>query len=464
MIDANLVELDAVSGLHPRLRDVIHATIQRWFPVQYSILPHLIAETVCPPLLPPRDLAISSPTGSGKTLCYILPILNSLSYTSAKSLHALIVAPVQNLVAQIESEFNKFNVFKMKTALLCGGANNDINSQRRQLKDARVVFATPGRLIEHLVDPQSPIDVTHLRYLVIDEADRMSQSARLEWLDALENAAHLNTVYSSFDNIARTGSYLQKILVSATLSRDVEKLHVWRLRYPRLFRATAKHSEEIRGDESVLSLNQTTATTDQIVGATILPSSLTHRVVVCEANVKPLALYIQLQKHSQWKRILVFANNKLASNRLAVLLNVLASDDFRVEELSANLFGHRRHKVLNRFKKGATRVLIASDVISRGIDVQDIDAVINYDKPSTERLFIHRVGRTARCGRQGVALSLTTNQERDDLKNMLSKTGCWRDVEEEKLELTTDDPLQTKYRHALGSLKEVIEKRNVKVI
>uniref|UniRef100_A0A9J2Q9U7 ATP-dependent RNA helicase n=1 Tax=Ascaris lumbricoides TaxID=6252 RepID=A0A9J2Q9U7_ASCLU len=455
----NLAELDAVSGLHPSLMETLKNNIKKWFPVQHSVLPHLIAESKCASILPPRDLAISAPTGSGKTLCYILPILNSLSYTAAPSIHALIVAPVQNLVTQIEAEFKKFDAFGIQTALLCG--NHDVNAERRQLKTARVVFATPGRLMEHLVDPVSHMDVSHLRYLIIDEADRMSQTARLEWLDALEQAAHLTGGWTSVDDLLSV-RHLQKILVSATLSRDVEKLHTWKLRYPRLFKASAEYSEEVKNAMSI-------ADVDQIEGAALLPSSLSHHVVICELRMKPLALYVEVQDKPQWKRILVFANNKLASRRLAILLKVLSADVYRVEELSSNLFGRRRQKVLNRFKKGSTRVLISSDVLSRGIDVQDVDVVINYDKPISERLFIHRVGRTARCGKPGTAISLTTSGEvecfleRKDLESMLSKTGCWRDVSETVFEIDDEDPLQGKYRSALATLKDIIEKRNVKV-
>ncbi|KHN76196.1 Putative ATP-dependent RNA helicase [Toxocara canis] len=452
----NLVELDAIAGLHPRLLDSVKNNIERWFPVQNSVLPHLIAESIRPSFLPPRDLAISAPTGSGKTLCYILPILNSLAYTAAPSLHALVVAPVQNLITQIEAEFKKFDVFDIKTASLCG--SHDVNRERRQLKDARIVFATPGRLIDHLVNPLSHMDVSHLRYLVIDEADRMSQTARLEWLDTLEQSARLCGGWSSVDDLL-VARHLQKILVSATLSRDVEKLHIWKLRYPRLFRASAKRSEEVVSTATVPA-----ADVDQIEGAVLLPASMSHFVVICELKMKPLALYLQVRSKPEWKKVLVFANNKLASRRLAILLKVLSDSSYQVEELSANLFGRRRQKILNRFKKGSTRMLIASDVLSRGIDVQDIDAVINYDKPASERLFIHRVGRTARCGKPGTALSLTTPQERKELESMLSRTGCWRDVKETKLEVDDGDPLQEKYRAALVTLKEVVERRNVKDI
>uniref|UniRef100_A0A915CC19 ATP-dependent RNA helicase n=1 Tax=Parascaris univalens TaxID=6257 RepID=A0A915CC19_PARUN len=440
--DENLAELDAVSGLHRSLMETLKNNIKKWFPVQHSLLPHLIAESKHTSILPPRDLAISAPTGSGKTLCYILPILNSLSYTVAPSIHALIVAPIQNLVTQIEA-----------TALLCG--NHDVNAERRQLKRARVVFATPGRLMEHLVDPLSSIDVSHLRYLIIDEADRMSQTARLEWLDALEQAAHLTGGWTSVDDLL-SARHVQKILVSATLSRDVEKLHIWKLRYPRLFKASAEYSEEVKNATSIGDV-------DQIDGAALLPSSLSHHVVICELRMKPLALYVEIQNKPLWKRILVFVNNKLASRRLAILLKVLSADVYRVEELSSNLFGRRRQKVLNRFKKGSTRVLISSDVLSRGIDVQDVDAVINYDKPISERLFIHRVGRTARCGKPGTAISLTTSGERKDLESMLSKTGCWRDVGETVFEIDDEDPLQGRYRSALATLKDIVEKRDDKV-
>lgn len=449
----HLSKLKTVQGLHPRLMESVKKNVRRWFPVQNAVLPHLIHESNFPPMLPPRDVAICAPTGSGKTLCYLLPIINSLSAViNCRSVFALIVAPVQNLVVQIENEFKKFDPFNIPTAVLCG--SHDPATERRQLQGAAVVFATPGRLIERLVDPQNVLDVSRLRYLIIDEADRMLSNARIEWLDTLETASNLSGNWSCAEDLFE-GRHLQKILVSATLSRDVEKLHVWRLRYPRLFRASATSVQEVEQKESLIN-------SDHIAGAVILPSSLKHEVLVCESKLKPLAVHVKIAKQEEWNRILVFVNSRLASKRLAILLKLLSEGRYNVEELSSNLFGRRRQKVLTRFKKGSTRVLISSDVLSRGVDVQDIDAVVNYDKPQTERLYIHRVGRTARCGKEGTAISVTTPDEKQELEKILKGVLCWEDVEETTFKGDEDDSLSEKYKTALAALKEALEHPKVK--
>uniref|UniRef100_A0A0N5AGF4 ATP-dependent RNA helicase n=1 Tax=Syphacia muris TaxID=451379 RepID=A0A0N5AGF4_9BILA len=363
-----------------------------------------------------RDLAISAPTGSGKTLCYLIPIINSLSsWVSFAGVYALIVAPVQALVVQIENEFNRFNCFNIPTAVLSG--SHDMLVERRQLESALVVFATPGRLTEHLFDCDSSLKLSNLRqlltfalfiYLVVDEADRMHHIARLEWLDAVEVACGVKKPFSTMEGMCNC-SYLQKILISATLSHDVENLYMWKLRHPRLFRFFIK-IVEFRATKSTVS--ETVDEQKAIdLGDAILPSELTHRLMICESTMKPLAVYSEIISHPEWKKILIFVNNKLASQRLTVLLKVLGKEAFLVEELSSNLFGRRRFKVLSRFKSGIIKVLVSSDVLSRGIDVEDIDVIFNYSKPKNGRHFIHRVGRTARCGKKGVAVSVVTTQE-----------------------------------------------------
>ncbi|VDK83412.1 unnamed protein product [Litomosoides sigmodontis] len=433
-------ELDLIKGLHPLLSRCVREHLKQWYPVQRAVLPYLVAATNVCSSFPPRDLVISSPTGSGKTLCYVIPILNALRECMMMNcLFALIVAPVQNLVDQIEKEFQKYNVFKIRIAVLCG--SHDLNAERQQLEIANIAIATPGRLMEHITDLDFPVDFTHLRYLVVDEADRMSHTARIEWLNDLEAVTNYNHSCVTVDDLYNA-NFLQKILLSATLSLDVEDLHQWRLRHPRLFKAV--NEDMVVTNE--LSLNNV-----------IVPNSLKIEYIVCDTKFKPLATYKRIEGRQSWKKILIFVNSKMASYRLAVLLKTLSAGKYRVEELSSNLFGNRRQKVLARFRKGTTRVLIASDVLSRGIDVEDIDVVINYDKPLNERLFVHRVGRTARCGKKGRAIFLILAKEKKDFQTTLQNVSFTGKVKERNFEGVKDVETEELYGQALTKLKETLQ-------
>ncbi|EJD74938.1 hypothetical protein LOAG_17816 [Loa loa] len=147
----------------------------------------------------------------------------------------------------------------------------------------------------------------------------------------------------------------------------------------------------------------------------------------------------------------------MASYRLTILLKMLSAGKYQVEELSSNLFGNRRQKVLARFRKGTTRVLISSDVLSRGIDVEDIDVVINYDKPLNERLFVHRIGRTARCGKKGKAVFLISTKEKKDFQTTLQKISFTGKIKERNFEGAKDAETEELYKQALTKLKEALQ-------
>uniref|UniRef100_A0A914HD68 ATP-dependent RNA helicase n=1 Tax=Globodera rostochiensis TaxID=31243 RepID=A0A914HD68_GLORO len=436
----NGLQLD---NLRPEFLHILQKSISFWFPVQRSVLPTLLQSANS--VLPPRDLVICSPTGSGKTLCYVLPMLNALRICafSPSSVFALVIAPVMNL------EFEKLNFFGANIVLL---GKNDYRSERSALFPngtrkckAHVIVATPGRFVEHLLDENGDLDLSMLRYLVVDEADRMQDMARMEWLELVEKYANVPSVgtlsVSSLTDRSHN-NWLQRILVSATLSLDVHSLHNWNLRCPILFQAE-KQMDEGSTKPSV-----------------ILPSSLTHKLIVCKQNTKPLFLYRQIVDNSdKWNRVIVFVNTKQTSKRLSTLMFTLSKKRIKVAEFSANLFKNRRQKLLREFQKGEIQVLIACDVLSRGIDVLDVDCVINYDLPINERIFIHRAGRTARAMKEGVLVSLTTKEEKMKLKKLLSENNLWDGIQKTKAnDLDFDDEILHAYEKALIKLKKRFEK------
>ncbi|KAH7731651.1 DEAD box protein/DEAH protein box helicase [Aphelenchoides avenae] len=460
-IDKNtLSPLTAVNKIDPLLFASVEKNIPSWFPVQTATLPYLMQSSS---VLPPRDIAICAPTGSGKTICFVLPVLNTLrGNRDASAVCALIVVPVQNLARQIEAEFQRFNVYKAKVVLLIGAS--DYTTERSKLfpngstrSDAHIIIATPGRLVEHLADLSGDINLRSLRYLIVDEADRMGQTARLEWLNLVERRANVPATTGLSIRDATTVSsnrWLQKILVSATLSSDIERLHRWRLRCPRLFRASAQRAKELTTSAPNEDGNAATGPAD----GQYLPSTLKHEAMTSELAMKPLALHTYLMRYPEWKRVLVFANNKTSSYRLTLLLKFLGKNAFEVEEFSSNLFGKRRQKVLQRFRNGKTRVLISSDAMSRGIDVPDIDCVVNYDTPLNTTIFIHRAGRTARAGKPGFLLTVVTKDERMKMKRALVDKGYWENVvdnRQDAKDFTSD--FKEDYSNALKSLQHQLE-------
>lgn len=446
----NLAELSSVDGLPEPIYNLVKQRIKSWFPVQKSVLPALLADITRVPPLRPRDIAISAPTGSGKTLCYVLPILAAVGSWPTGRLRALVIAPVQTLVKQIEQEFASFNACGAVISALSGAT--DFAKEQRQLAPngtcaSDVIISTPGRLMDHLTNSSSGIELTSLRFLVVDEADRMGSMVRKEWLEVVERRSGGLMRCASLADIMASRSAPRKILLSATLSRDVEELHMWNLHQPRLFRADISESKEVAVDHQ---------TFDHVTGKLSLPSSIRHTVLSVEQQFHPLVLYLKIMQHD-WKKVLVFTNERESSQRLAILISRLARRDFKVEQLTGDLYGNRRAKVLKRFKNGTTRVLICSDVLSRGVDVEGIDCVVNYDLPKNDRLFVHRAGRTGRAGRVGQVLSLASGEARKIfVKNVLRKNGLWVNAEEEAVEQAELEPHSQRYEKALAHLKKTL--------
>uniref|UniRef100_A0A1I8B730 ATP-dependent RNA helicase n=1 Tax=Meloidogyne hapla TaxID=6305 RepID=A0A1I8B730_MELHA len=330
----NLLPLDDLLtfGLKQEFINILNTYTNIWFPVQSTVLPILLNNKN--EFLPPRDVVICSPTGSGKTLCYVLPILNNIHFVEDTSaVFALIIAPSASLAEQIFKEFEKFNVFNAKIVALYGNTSY-----------------FHERLLDHLMDDDGNfINLSMLRFLVIDEADKMHDTARIEWLEVVERlscaslASTNNLSISSLTNNFKQNCHLQRILVSATLLLDINKLYIWNLRCPQLFLATNNEEENKQGGEDQQQIN------------IFLPESLSHKII---------------------------------------------------------------------------RILIACDMFSRGVDVQDVDCVINYDVPINERIFIHRAGRTARAMKGGLLLSLCTKDEKMRLKKQLIGHNLWKNIEE----------------------------------
>ena len=327
------------------------------FPVQRQVIPHLMTKTS---RYRPGDVCVSAPTGSGKTLAFVLPIVQSLAGRLVPRVRCVAVLPTQELAGQVYSVFNTFTVGTgLRVKLLTGGdaVLGEGGLVRRgagglrlhQLYDILVV--TPGRLT-HTIKECPGLDLSHLRYLVIDEADRMMENIAQDWLNILESAVYTGhrkrpgplTVFN-----ARIPSIpLQKLLFSATLSHDPEQLEQLNLFEPKLYRCVVP-APSLAADP-----------------AQSLPSSLAQLYAVVAAADKQLAVH-QLVTSMQLAKVLVFTHSNDTVHRLALAL---------VGELHSQVTGSRR-KELAALARGATQVLVCSDVVARGIDLEDLDAVIS---------------------------------------------------------------------------------------
>jgi ATP-dependent RNA helicase RhlE len=336
---------------------------------------------VIPVAIAGRDIAASAETGSGKTAAFLLPIIERLKRPG--STRALILAPTRELVAQIEATAKSYSrSARLRTAALVGG-----ESMTKQIKalssGADIIVATPGRLNDLIM--RRVVSLKTIEMFVLDEADRM--------LDM-----------GFFPQVRKIVSHLpqnrQTMLLSATFSSAVEKMARELLVNPvRVMAAQA---------------NKTVA-------------ALTQKAFpVLSSHKEPLLL--ALLKHHQEGSFLVFTRTKRVADRVA---HMLAANDYEVATLHSNRSQSQRNSALSSFRAGRVRVLVATDVAARGIDVDHVSHVINYEVPATAEDYLHRVGRTARAGRSGVALTLVSPSEEPALDLIERATGI--DVERSRL-------------------------------
>ncbi|KZV96663.1 DEAD-domain-containing protein [Exidia glandulosa HHB12029] len=426
-LDLDAPELAVVSGrTKKRLRDL---GIRELFAVQTALVPHLLApahRALYLPYDPPRDVCASAPTGSGKTLAYVVPVVEMLATRVVTRLRALIVLPTRDLVTQVREVFDALAKGTGLKAASVTGASSFAHEQG-QLVDSHgaskvdVVICTPGRLIDHL-DGTPEFTLQHLRFLVIDEADRLLTQSFQDWLARVLSAiaptssASRRDVAPAFlplEPRLHSGpgadppprSSCQKLLLSATLTRDPGRLAALGLNRPQYF--------------VVASGTDQSAVVDEVVNA--IPEALEEHMVVCEGTDKPLVLSwilrLLLDKEDR-PQALVFCKSVEAATRLSVLLSSLLP--------SASIAAYSSdapRALLESFRAHKVDVLVCSDLVSRGLDVPAVGAVLNYDAPVDARKYVHRVGRTARAGRGGVAWTTLEPQEARWFKGLVSGMG-----------------------------------------
>ncbi|PWA85007.1 DEAD-box ATP-dependent RNA helicase 10 [Artemisia annua] len=325
--------------------------------------PSKIQSDAIPHALQGKDLIGLAQTGSGKTGAFALPILQAL-LKAQHTFFALVLSPTRELAIQIAEQFEALGaIIGVKCAVLVGGVDQ-VQQSIALGKRPHIVVATPGRLLDHLSNTKG-FSLRTIKYLVLDEADRLLNEDFEKSLDEILNA------------IPRERN---TYLFSATMTKKVQKLQRACLRNPVKIEAASKYS-------TVDTLKQQ------------------YRFV--PAKYKDCYLvYILIEKSGSTS--MVFTRTCEATRHLALMLRNLG---LRAIPISGQMTQAKRLGALNKFKAGECNILICTDVASRGLDIPSVDMVINYDVPTNSKDYIHRVGRTARAGRSGVAISLVNQYE-----------------------------------------------------
>lgn len=431
------------------MRNLADLGFKEAFSVQIAVLEMLLEDMRRNRLRPDSrgDLLVNAATGSGKTLAYVVPIVEALHQRVVLRVRAIVLVPTRPLVGQVRSTFSQLS---RGTSLQIVGLRNDVSVKEEGLRLLSsvpdVVISTPGRLVDHIKN--GSILVSLLRYLVIDEADRLLNQTFQNWAQVLVSAIEER---SSGDIANKWELRVQKLFFSATLTTDAGKLSLLKFYRPRL---VVVNSEDLL----VREMFSVPVTLEE------------HKIQLGSAKsaLKPLILARFLLSQGKRANVLVFAKLNEAVLRLSRLLELIFARIAVLNNLSVayinstNNSASIRGRVLRDFASQQVNILVATDLIARGLDMASITDVVNYDLPNSAREYVHRVGRTARANQKGNAYSFCFGKgEGKWLHTILRDVGRRRPVE--TVEVETKDLLtegdKEAYEEALGELqKQVLAK------
>ncbi len=338
-------------------------------PIQQQAIPHILEG---------HDLLAGAQTGTGKTAGFALPLLQRLQHgkVNRRRVRALVLTPTRELAAQVGQSVRDYGTYlPFRTAVIFGGVS--INTQIDKLrKGVDVVVATPGRLLDHM--QQGTIDLSAIEVLVLDEADRMLDMGFIRDIKKVLKVLPKER---------------QNLLFSATFSDDIRSLAARTLNSP-----------------AEIQVSQKNTTADNV-------SQLVYPV---DKSRKRELLSHRIGKEN-WQQVLVFTRTKHGANRLATQLE---SDGISATAIHGNKSQGARTRALADFKSGKVRVLVATDIAARGLDIERLPHVINYELPHVAEDYVHRIGRTARAGNNGHAISLVCIDENRLLQDIEKLLGA----------------------------------------
>jgi ATP-dependent RNA helicase RhlE len=350
----------------PILRAISDAGYTQPTPVQAQAIPLVLAG---------GDLLAGAQTGTGKTAGFTLPILHLLNAKPAANPRpghprCLILTPTRELAAQVEESVQTYGKYlPLKSLVMFGGVN--INPQIKSLRSqVDILVATPGRLLDHL--SQKTLDLSAVEILILDEADRMLDMGFIRDIRKI---------------LALLPKKRQNLLFSATFSEEIKTLSDGLLNNPGFVEVARRN------------------TTSELVTQSV------HMV----AQKLKSHLLSHLIKHNDWKQVLVFTRTKHGANRLAEKLN---ADGIAAAAIHGNKSQSARTKALSQFKDGSMPVLVATDIAARGLDIDMLPHVVNFELPNVPEDYVHRIGRTGRAGSNGAAISLVDSEELQHLRDI----------------------------------------------
>lgn len=372
-------------GLHPDvLKAVTAAGYTKPTPIQAQAIPVVMAG---------HDVMAAAQTGTGKTAGFALPIINALmplaSHSASPARHpvrALIIAPTRELADQIHDNVKTYIQFTpLRSAAVFGGV--DMQPQTNALRaGVEILIATPGRLLDHV--QQKSVNLSQVQLLVLDEADRMLDMGFLPDIQRIINLLSPRR---------------QNLMFSATFSDEIRKLAKRFLNEPKLIEVARPNTLAENVEQTVYHVPSEDLKRDA-VGALIRERGI--------------------------EQVIVFSNTKIGAGRLA---RHLQKEGFLAEAIHGDKSQQERLKTLDGFKAGEIKVLVATDVAARGLDIAELPAVINYDLPHSPEDYVHRIGRTGRAGASGMALSLMVDHDQKALAEIEKLTKRKLDVQELQL-------------------------------
>jgi len=333
-----------------------------------------------PVVLEGKDIMAAAQTGTGKTASFTLPLLHSLSQgrrAGRNQARALVLTPTRELAAQVEASITTYGKYlPLTSTVVYGGVK--INPQMMRLrKGTDILVATPGRLLD--LYSKNAVKFDHLEVLILDEADRM--------LD-------MGFIHDIRKIIALLPKKRQTLLFSATFSAKIRTLAEGLLQKPIMVEVSPRNTAAKTVKQAVFEVDKS----------------------------KKAGLLSHLVRNNDWQQVLVFMRTKHGANRLVKRLD---KDGLRAAAIHGNKTQNARTKALAAFKSGKVRVLVATDIAARGIDIIDLPHVVNYELPNISEDYIHRIGRTGRAGSEGEAVSLVSADEVDllqDIENLIGQT------------------------------------------
>ena len=340
-----------------------------------------IQEHAIPPILEGRDLIGVAQTGTGKTAAYLLPVLSMLSEGDypKDAVNCIVMAPTRELAQQIDQAMQGFSYYldDISSVAVYGGNDGIRYEQEKRGFDtgASIIIATPGRLISHMA--LGNIDLSRVSFFILDEADRMLDMGFSEDIMQIEKALPKER---------------QTIMFSATMPDKIVEL-----------------AKTILHNPVEVSL------------AVSKPADGIHQSAYICYEMQKMGIIKSMFRDKRPERVLIFAGSKLKVKDLTIALK---REGFNVDAMHSDLLQSERDEAMYRFKSQKTNVLVATDIVSRGIDIDDIQMVVNYDVPHDAEDYVHRIGRTARAGAEGMAVTLVSEKDQPrfrDIERFLEK-------------------------------------------